>query len=128
MMAHGRGFTTTRRNLLLGASAALVAPGPQPGLEHREVARGIVRDDTLRGRGIGGVLVSNGREVVATDSDARWALPVLPGDFAFVIKPSGWKFAAGAGERGRWFHLHDPLGTPGHFASRSVGVMPTGRP
>ena len=126
MTTHGRGFTPTRRNLLLGTSAALLAPGPLPTPEYQELARGTVRDDARRGRGIANVLVSNGREVVATDRDGRWALRIMPGDFIFVVKPSGWKVTTRAGNRGYWFHLHDPLGTPGHFASRFTGVAPTG--
>jgi C terminal of Calcineurin-like phosphoesterase/Calcineurin-like phosphoesterase len=35
-------------------------------------------------------MVSNGRDVVLTDSEGRWTLPVVTGDQVFVIKPRGW--------------------------------------
>ena len=126
MMTHGRGLTTTRRNLLLGASAAVLAPPPRPSRASFQIAQGTVRDEGC-GRGIPGILVSNGRDVVASDGDGRWTLPVMPGDFVFVIKPSGWKVLGSTGEAGgRWYYLHEPLGTPDNFASRFAGVMPTG--
>jgi len=35
-------------------------------------------------------MVSNGLDVVKTDADGRWSLPVRDGDSVFVIKPAGW--------------------------------------
>lgn len=38
--------------------------------------------------GIGGVMVSNGRDVAVSDADGRWSLAAVPGDRIFVIKPA----------------------------------------
>ena len=40
--------------------------------------------------GVGGVMVSNGRDVVLTDSAGRFALATEHGDSVFVIKPPHW--------------------------------------
>lgn len=42
--------------------------------------------------GMPGVLVSNGREVEATDADGRWRLPLSESNAVFVIQPAGYKF------------------------------------
>ncbi len=84
---------------LLGASAC---SGFMPGND--AVARtpagfvsGTVFDDRAgTGRrepgspGIGGIMVSNGRDVVISDDEGRWSLPAKPGDILFVVKPSHW--------------------------------------
>src|SRR6266566_3651636 len=40
--------------------------------------------------GIAGVLVSNGHDVVKTDADGRYTLPIDDESFIFVIKPTGY--------------------------------------
>ena len=47
--------------------------------------------------GIAGVMVSNGRDVVLSDSEGRWRLPLTPGDAVFLIKPPHWATPIGAG-------------------------------
>lgn len=44
-------------------------------------------------RGLAGVAVSNGRDVVRTGGDGGYRLPAGPGATLFVIKPAGWVFA-----------------------------------
>ncbi|MGO1720128.1 MAG: metallophosphoesterase N-terminal domain-containing protein, partial [Luteimonas sp.] len=41
--------------------------------------------------GVAGVLVSNGLDVVRTDSKGEYAVAVRPDMDVFVIQPSGWK-------------------------------------
>jgi len=53
-----------------------------------------LRDDGEAG--IAGVAVSNGRDVVRTDADGRYALPMAPGQTIFVVKPAGWRAPDGA--------------------------------
>ena len=74
--------------------------------------------------GIPGVMVSNGRDVVVTDSDGRWRLSIAEGDGIFVIKPPHWTTPYGfggvprlsfAGRRAaRDIHRHAgcPMGAP----------------
>jgi hypothetical protein len=75
-------------------------------------------------RGLADVLISNGRDVVPTDADGRWALPVADGDSAFVITPSGWSAPPGPHGLPRFSYLHRPAGSPAHL--RYAGVAPTG--
>src|SRR5258708_11443638 len=77
--------------------------------------------------GIAGVLVSNGCEVVKTDGEGRYALPVDDQTIIFVIKPSGYAVPV---ERGvmlpRFYYIHQPKGTPAHLGLRYRGIEPTG--
>ena len=74
----------TRRDVIMGAGVSALALTAGSGLAQRPaVARGMVFEDrsgTGKRRegdpGIAGVLVSNGRDVTATDADGRWTLPV----------------------------------------------------
>lgn len=74
-------------------------------------------------RGIGGVCVSNGREVVRTDRNGRWKLPVTEDTILFVIKPSGWAVPLGENRLPRFYYIHKPAGSP---AYKHPGVAPTG--
>lgn len=51
--------------------------------------------DSTTGRGLGGVQVSNGRDLATTAADGSYAL-AAHGRFIFVVKPAGWT-AAGPG-------------------------------
>jgi len=93
-------------------------------------ARGIVYDageraHPRRGQGIAGVKVSNGREVVVTDAQGRWELPVLdaPHTIFFVIQPRGWRVPVDALQIPRYFHIHCPKGST-HL--KYGGLQPTG--
>ena len=44
---------------------------------------------SAQGPPVAGVLVSNGRDVVRTDSQGRYRLPVASGQTIFVVKPAG---------------------------------------
>ena len=58
--------------------------------------RGRVMED-LSGRGLGGVLVSNGEQIVQTDEEGRYALAVEPEAhrFVFVTVPDGFQAPSG---------------------------------
>jgi hypothetical protein len=77
--------------------------------------------------GIAGVLVSNGREVVKTDRDGRYALPLDDDTILFVIKPTGYAVPV---ERGvmlpRFYYIHQPKGTPAHLGLHHRGIEPSG--
>lgn len=122
-----RSVRLSRRQLFSGlggvALAGLASPSHQllAGSARRRVtASGTVFEDggpaqgrLGRRRGIPGVLVSNGRDVVRTDSSGRWLLSADPGDHVFVIKPS--QFTPSAREFGlpRFSH-RIPLDSAGH--------------
>lgn len=87
-------LTLGRREVIAGAAGLVIAGATAAPLRAQtatgEIARGTVFDADANGGGIPGVMVSNGRDVVKTDAEGRWALPVAPGDSVFVIKPAGW--------------------------------------
>lgn len=74
--------------------------------------------------GLPGVLVSNGRDVVRTDAEGGWSLPVSEGDSVFVIKPFGWSTPHSSHGLPRFSYLHQPSGSPQHL--RFAGIAPTG--
>src|SRR5262245_23612587 len=88
----------TRRELMATGGASAFALSTGLGLGKRPaIASGMVFDDgggTGRrrpvDRGIANVMVSNGRDVVRTDEDGRWRLPLADGDSVFVVKPAHW--------------------------------------
>ena len=130
----------SRRKILIGATAS-VATLPQPSLGRslfhqpltppRAIASGSVFEDQ-RGdgwrqpgnRGIAGVLVSNGRDVVATDADGRWCLPIEGGDHAFVVKPPHWSVTPTRSGASSYSYLHHPQGSRQNL--RFEGTAPTG--
>jgi hypothetical protein len=135
----------TRRNVLGGAMAvaALAARGAEARAAQSEppprplevIAQGVVFDDTdgsgERGpasKGIPGIMVSNGGDVVLTDAEGRWQLPVIPGESVFVIKPTGWAlpldFANGLP---RFAFVYAPTGSPTDVAFRFRGLAPSGK-
>jgi hypothetical protein len=74
--------------------------------------------------GIAGVAVSNGREVVVTDEDGYYALPVSEDAPIFVIKPKNWMTPVNEQNLPQFSYIHKPGGSPDHYRYR--GVEPTG--
>ncbi|RYG35610.1 metallophosphoesterase [bacterium] len=73
--------------------------------------------------GVAGICVSNGREVVKTDRNGKWRLPVDEDSIFFVIKPSGWSVPMDAQSLPRYYYIHKPNGSPKY---KYEGVAPTG--
>jgi hypothetical protein len=76
--------------------------------------------------GIAGVLVSNGYDVVRTDADGRYALPVDDEAVIFVIKPTGYAVPVDHVMLPRFYYMHRPHGTPAGLSLRYRGIAPTG--
>jgi hypothetical protein len=108
--------------VLLICAAAQAAPMAKGTVYHDENGNG-KRD---RGEaGIPGVGVSNGRDVVETDAEGRYAVAARAGHAIFVIKPSGWRFPLDPDTRlPRFHHAYHPEGSP---KLKHPGVAPTGR-
>src|SRR5262245_38872330 len=102
----------TRREILAAVGASTLALTTGVGFAKRPtIASGYVFHDRHgTGRrsagdpGIPGVMVSNGRDVGATDSEGRWRLPIADGDGVFLIKPPRWTTPYGLGGLPRSFH------------------------
>jgi len=75
--------------------------------------------------GLGGIMVSNGRDVVLSDESGRWQLPVLDGPATsfFVVKPKGYAPPTGTDLLPRHFYLHQPDGSP---KQKFAGVKASG--
>lgn len=100
------------------------------GLARAQQAHGAVYLDANRNglrdageRGIPGVCVSNGREVVRTDRQGAWSLPVTDDTALFVIKPAGYAVPVDGQQLPRFYYLHKPQGSP---PLDVPGVAPTG--
>lgn len=88
---------TRRDAMILAGSTAILADPRSLAAATRELHGTVFHDRSGGGvrragdPGIGGALVSNGVDVVATDADGRWRLPVSPGGHVFLVQPTGWK-------------------------------------
>lgn len=83
------------------------------------------RDSRLdrRDRGLRKVLVSNGRDVVTTDSRGRYALPVRDNMTVFVTQPAGYQVPVDEHNIAQFAYHHLPQGSP---ELKYGGIAPTG--
>lgn len=96
----------------------------------QEIAKGTVYLDAnangkkdRREKGIEGVSVSNGKEVVLTDKEGKYELPVDNDDIIFVIKPSEYNYPVNESHLPQYYYIHKPEGSP---ELKFNGVPPTG--
>ncbi|WP_027174442.1 calcineurin-like phosphoesterase family protein [Methylobacterium sp. 10] len=114
----------TRRETLAGAAALALAPSAARSSER---ATGSVYEVVPGGReGIADIAVSNGRDVVRTDGQGRYALDVSDGDIVFVVKPAGFALPRDENNIPRFSYIHQPQGTPPDLRLRYRGIDPTG--
>jgi hypothetical protein len=103
-----------------------LSPEPVP----TETARGVVYHDQNANRvfdsgdvPLPDVRVSNGHDIVTTDSEGRYELAVTSDAVVFVIKPRGYRTPVDDKQLPQFYYVHKPNGSPQqHF----VGVAPTG--
>jgi 3',5'-cyclic AMP phosphodiesterase CpdA len=76
-----------------------------------------------REKGIAGVAVSNGTDVLLTNALGEYRLPASDDFIVFVIKPAGYQTALNEFNLPRSYYLHKPAGSPKSFYK---GVEPTG--
>lgn len=96
----------------------------------QETAKGFVFFDGNNNRvkdrnekGIAQVAVSNGRDVVLTETDGSYAIPMSPGQILFVIKPADFTLPVNAQNQPQYFYIHKPQGSP---KLTYAGSAPTG--
>lgn len=77
-----------------------------------------------REKGISGVAVSNGKDVVKTDKKGHYSLPVGDDNPIFVIKPKNWMTPVDENHQPQFYYLHKPEGASKDF--KYPGVEPTG--
>ena len=117
---------------LLSFSAELVAhPGHdlEEG-EHTETARGVVFHDVNQNekfddgdKPLPDIRVSNGQQIVKTDKNGKYELPVGTDTILFVIKPRNWRTPIDTKKLPRFYYIHKPSGSP---KQKFPGVKPTG--
>lgn len=115
----------TRRETLAGA-AALSLGARGAAAQSGEATGTVFGLDGAAGEPLPGILVSNGREVVRTDSDGRYRLPISGDGAVFVIKPPGYALPRDADNVARYSYIHQPGGTPKELGLRYRGLDPTG--
>ena len=76
-----------------------------------------------REKGIENVAVSNGRDVVLSDKNGRYSLPVKENDVLFVIKPADYSLPVNHLNLPGFFYIHKPNGSP---EMNFKGSSPTG--
>lgn len=87
--------------------------------EDQDVLDGAVFDDRNRNsqqdageRGIAGVDVSNGREIVTTDRQGRYEIPLRDGETVFLTQPAGYQVPVDDDNVAQFFYNHAPTGSP----------------
>lgn len=114
------------RAVALGATAMLLPSlevlGGTPTSPAEDVATGRVLDADAPGQGIPGVLVSNGKDIVRTDSSGAYKITVRDGDVLFVIKPPHWNTPVSEFNLPKFYYFHRPSGSPCYRAENIPGV------
>ena len=70
--------------------------------------------------GISGVYVSNGVEIVRTDKDGKYKIPVSDDAIIFVIKPRDWMTPINDLNLPQFYYIHKPNGSPSNFTFKGV--------
>ena len=94
------------------------------------MAKGVVYHDANANRlrdadekPLPGVRVSNGSQIVATNEQGQYTLPVDEDTTLFVIKPRSWRTPVNADQLPLFYYTHKPGGSPD---LKYGGVQPTG--
>lgn len=74
-------------------------------------------------KGIAGVSVSNGVDVVQTDEKGGYELPLGEDNIFFVIKPADYRVPVDTHYLPRFYRIHKPKGSPADF--KYAGTAPT---
>ena len=77
-----------------------------------------------REKGLGNVRVSNGLDVVLTDKNGRYELPVQKETILFVVKPKNFVVPVNNDMLPQFYYIHQPNGSPKGL--RYQGIAPTG--
>lgn len=77
-------------------------------------------------KGIKNVPVSNGRDVVLTDLNGKYSIPIKEHDVIFVIKPSEYNLPVNMLNLPQFYYIHKPNGSPElkYKGSKPTGALP----
>ncbi len=95
-----------------------------------QTQKGIVYEDLnangkkdKKEKGLASMSVTNGIDVVQTNFNGEYELPLGDDNIFFVIKPAGFKIQADTNNIARYYRIHKPNGSPDF---QYKGVAPTG--
>lgn len=98
----------------------------------QQVASGFVFEDKngnnikdKNEKGIANIKVSNGNDVVSTDSRGFYKLPLKEDSFVFVIKPSGYQVSINKNMLPQFYYGYRPKGSP--MGAKYPGKLPIGK-
>lgn len=98
----------------------------------KKTAKGIVFEDANRNgvfdkgeTGIANVPVSNQLQVVQTDQNGYFRLPVSKETIIFVTKPAGYQVPLDKNNFPQFYYIHHPQGSPAGL--KYQGIAPTGK-
>jgi len=107
--------------LLTYMSAGIFAQSLVKGVVYEDLNRNNKKDRTEKG--VPNVAVSNGIEVVATNTKGEYTLPVSADNILFVIKPATHTVPVNEYQLPQYFYIHKPKGSP---QFKFAGTAPTG--
>lgn len=120
-MSHQRSILAVTVTLLSLASITMRGQNVS-GFVYEDRNINALRDSSERG--LSGIPVSNGREVVLTSSDGAYNLPMGPSGVVFVIKPKGYRFLADGEGQSKSYYVHSEKGSSKKL--KYSGIKPTG--
>lgn len=107
---------------------------PQSLHGQENIAKGIVYLDTNENgvydsneKGIEGVKVSNGLDVVKTNNKGRYEIELPPQSVLFISKPAGYSVPLNEVQLPQFYYLHYPKGTPSVAEWKWPVIKPTGQ-
>lgn len=116
-------------SLLISGCAKQSQPAKTPA-KKQQIATGIVFHDENRNQKynvgeklLADVRVSNGRDIVKTDAEGRYRIPVEDDTVLFLIQPRGWRSPLSKTMLPRFYYVHKPAGSP---KLKYPGSKPTG--
>ncbi|MGI9526766.1 MAG: calcineurin-like phosphoesterase C-terminal domain-containing protein [Weeksellaceae bacterium] len=109
--------------LILLISSLTFAQNSATGIVFEDVNKNGIQDK--KEKGIPDVAVSNGKDVVLTDSHGKYKLTVTDDQIIFVIKPKNYSYPLSKFNTPQFYYIHKPNGSPKDF--KFSGVEPTGK-
>ncbi|MBS2099463.1 calcineurin-like phosphoesterase C-terminal domain-containing protein [Carboxylicivirga linearis] len=88
---------------------------------HDENKNGVIDKNE---KGIEGVLISNGVDIVKTNKKGKYEISVSNDAVIFIIKPDGWMTPLNQQNLPQFYYLYKPSGSPSDY--KYAGIKPTG--
>ena len=97
--------------------------------KEKKIAKGAVYHDINGNKtmdnnepGIPNVYVSNGVEIVKTDKNGKYSIPISDDAIIFLIKPKDWMTPVNELNLPQFYYIHKPYGSPENFTFKGVNA------